>query len=204
MSGTKKRPPAATPEADPSFVKRQASLMTHASVNAAGIIEEFSAAAFGRPGIDAIAESLIGKIDNVRDGSLKGCEAMLMAQALALQSMFMSLSRRAAAQDYLKQYETYLRLALKAQSQCRATMEALATIKNPPVVFARQANITNGPQQVNNGTTFPASTRAEEPQFAPNELLEHGHEQLLDARTPYGASSNDPTVATLVAVDRST
>jgi len=31
------------------------------------------------------------------------------------------------------------------------TLETLATIKNPPVVFARQANVNNGGQQVNNG-----------------------------------------------------
>jgi hypothetical protein len=42
-----------------------------------------------------------------------------------------------------------MRMALKAQSQCRQTLETLATIKNPPVVFARQANIAQGPQQVN-------------------------------------------------------
>ena len=28
-------------------------------------------------------------------------------------------------------------------SQCRVTLEILATIKNPPVVIARQANINN-------------------------------------------------------------
>lgn len=27
-----------------------------------------------------------------------------------------------------------------------------AAIKNPPVVFAKQMNVANGPQQVNNGT----------------------------------------------------
>jgi hypothetical protein len=32
----------------------------------------------------------------------------------------------------------------------RMTLESLATIKNPPVVYARQANIAHGPQQVNN------------------------------------------------------
>jgi hypothetical protein len=37
-------------------------------------------------------------------------------------------------------------LALKAQSQCRATLETLAAIKNPqPVAFVRQANIAHGP-----------------------------------------------------------
>lgn len=40
------------------------------------------------------------------------------------------------------------RMALKAQNQCRMTLETLATIENPPVVFARQANVTTGPQQI--------------------------------------------------------
>lgn len=40
---------------------------------------------------------------------------------------------------------------LKAQSQCRATLETLAAIKVGPAIFARQANIAHGPQQVNNG-----------------------------------------------------
>lgn len=44
----------------------------------------------------------------------------------------------------------------KCSTQCRATLETLAEIKNPrPVVFVRQANIANGPQQVNNGSTRP-------------------------------------------------
>ena len=44
-----------------------------------------------------------------------------------------------------------MRLALKAQSQCRATIEALTNIKNPrPVAYVRQANIGQA-VQVNNG-----------------------------------------------------
>jgi hypothetical protein len=34
-----------------------------------------------------------------------------------------------------------MRLALRAQGQCRATLETLAVMKSPPTVFARQANI---------------------------------------------------------------
>jgi len=49
---------------------------------------------------------------------------------------------------------------LKAQSQCRATLEALAAIKNPPIVYARQANIAAGPQQVNNGVPGPVRADA--------------------------------------------
>ena len=43
-------------------------------------------------------------------------------------------------------------LALKAQSQSRATVEALAAVKSPPVVLANQMNVANGSQQDNNGT----------------------------------------------------
>ena len=42
-------------------------------------------------------------------------------------------------------------MALRAQNQCRMTLETIATIKNPSVVFAKQANIAAGHQQVNNG-----------------------------------------------------
>jgi len=69
----------------------------------------------------------------------------------------------------LEAADKYLRLALKAQGQCRATLETLAAIKNPPVVFARQANIAHGPQQVNNG---PPPARTENATIAPNKVLE--------------------------------
>jgi hypothetical protein len=45
-----------------------------------------------------------------------------------------------------------MRIALRAQSQCRATLETLGTIKNPPTVFVKQTNVTSGPQQINNNT----------------------------------------------------
>jgi len=45
-----------------------------------------------------------------------------------------------------------LKLALRAQNQCRATIETLSVVKNPPTAtFVRQANIAAGHQQVNNG-----------------------------------------------------
>lgn len=202
MSTKTKTAPHKAPKVEDGVAKSQAILMTHAGVNAAAIIEKFSASALGEPGIEFIAAAVGGNIDKVQAGSMSGCEAMLMGQAVALQSLFMSLSRRAAAQDYLKQYETYLRLALKAQSQCRATLETLATIKNPPVVFARQANIANGPQQVNNGIAPPTVPRAEETQSAPNKLLEASHQQPMDTRTTSAPSEGDPAVAALVEIDR--
>jgi hypothetical protein len=70
---------------------------------------------------------------------------------------------------------------LKAQSQCRATPETLATIKNPPVLFAKQANIATGPQQVNNG--IPSPSRAREFEKGQSKLLEGQDGERLDTRT---------------------
>ncbi len=67
-----------------------------------------------------------------------------------LDSIFNSLVQRAINSEYLDHLDRYLKLALRAQSQCRATWETLAAIKNPPIVYAKQANIAQGHQQVNN------------------------------------------------------
>jgi hypothetical protein len=52
---------------------------------------------------------------------------------------------------YLEAAGKYMKLALKAQSQCRTTVEAIGELKNPqPVAFIRQANIGKA-VQMNNG-----------------------------------------------------
>jgi hypothetical protein len=83
-------------------------------------------------------ESLTGGVAN--GGDLSQAEAMLMNQAAALQSVFVRLAERAMEQPQMPHLEAFMRLALRAQSQCRATLETLATIKNPPIVFAQQVN----------------------------------------------------------------
>lgn len=93
--------------------------------------------------------------DAVNAGDLKSAEAMLIAQAFSLQALSVRLIERATAQDWLPQFETMMRLGLKAQAQSRLAIEALATLKHGPAVVARnaQVNVANGPQQVNNGNT---------------------------------------------------
>jgi hypothetical protein len=44
-----------------------------------------------------------------------------------------------------------MKLALRAQSQYRTTVETLGQLKKPPVVY--QANFTTGTQQINFGQT---------------------------------------------------
>lgn len=91
-----------------------------------------------------------------------------------------------------------MRLALKAQAQCRATPETLANIKNPPVVYARQANIANGTQHVNNGVSAP---RASNQAISPNELLETERGKRLDPGTAGAAIGGDPALEAVGAID---
>lgn len=113
----------------------------------------------------------------LKAGNMDRAEEMLLAQAHTLDELFNSLARKAHRCDYLSQFETNLKLALKAQNQCRMTLETLSNIKNPPVVYAKQANIAHGPQQINNG--LPA-THAAENQNLQNQLLTVNHGETLD------------------------
>ena len=79
-------------------------------------------------------------------GNMSRLEVMLTSQALTLDAMFNSMAQRAQKQESLKSIEVLMRLALKAQTQARSTVEALAEIKNPRTVsFVKQSNVTTGP-----------------------------------------------------------
>ena len=149
-------------------------------------------------------------IGEVQTGDLRTGEALLTGQAVALNAIFSEMARRAALNmgEHLGATETYMRLALKAQGQCRATIETLAAMKNPPVVFARQANINNGgQQQVNNGaqasggaSPAPASNSAAEP----NKLLEASHGERLDFGAQAASGRTHQDLEPLEVLDRST
>ncbi len=170
-----------------------AKMAVRPSVNAAAVIQEYGKI-FGDHKLEDLIDGLVDSIDKVNAGDMHRCEGILLAQAQALQSIFTSLSRRAITQEYMKNMEIFLRLALKAQSQCRQTLETLSNIKNPPVIYAKQANISNGPQQVNNGVPAQAP-HAEEIKNQPNELLEVIDGERLDTRTAKEAIGSDTAMA---------
>jgi hypothetical protein len=64
---------------------------------------------------------------------MSGPEATLATQAVALNAIFTEMARRSGLNmgEYVSASESYMKLALKAQAQCRATIETLAAIKNP-------------------------------------------------------------------------
>lgn len=146
----------------------------------------FSRGTFGELGLTEVVAVMREKTEKVQSGDLSDLEATLTAQAATLDAMFNELARRAALNmgEHLNAAEIYLRHAFKAQSQCRSTLEALAEIKNPrPVAFVKQANISHGPQQVNNGVLAGEShTHGNNPNQS-NELSGGNHELLPDTRT---------------------
>ena len=104
-------------------------------------------------------------VTKIQNGNMKSLEGMLAAQAVTLDNMFCALGRRGNANlaQYPNAAEKFIKLALKAQSQCRSTIEALAIIKNPqPYIQNNRAQY----QQVNNAV--PPHTR-EKPNMT-NEL----------------------------------
>lgn len=157
---------------------------------------------FGETDLNSLIIELAKQNEKVGGGDLRRAENILMTQAHTLDAIFNELARRAAANmgEYINATDRYLRLALKAQSQCRATLETLATIKNPPVIYAKQANIANGPQQVNNGTS-PAHVGGET-SIEPNKLLEHEHGQRLDTGTQGAAIGAGKELETVGAINR--
>ncbi len=134
----------------------------------------------------------------VKGGSLARAEAMLMTQATALQSLFSRLAERGMGCDEVVPFEANMRMAPRAQSQCRATLETLAAIKNPPVLFAKQANVTTGPQQINNGMAAPSRPRENE--IKPNKLLEANNGERMDPGTQGATGRANPEVEAVAAV----
>ena len=123
---------------------------------------KFSEFAFGSVGLTACLAQLNGAVDRVHRGDLRDGEALLTAQSVTLNALFVHLANLAARAEYVDNFDRYLRLGLKAQAQCRATIETLSEMKNPPTLFAQQANVAHGPQQVNN-TVSTTGRRAKRP-----------------------------------------
>ncbi len=149
--------------------------------------------------VPTLLEVLRNQGDAVIRGDLARTEAMLVSQATALQTLFARLTEKALSADYLGHFEAFMKLALRAQSQCRATLETLAAVKNPPVVYAQQANVTTGPQQINNGIAQPAQPRGI--RKAQNQLSGEGIELPPYTGAPTTASRANQEVEALGKID---
>lgn len=81
--------------------------------------------------------------------------------------------------------KAFMKLALRAQSQCRATLEALASINKPPSIHAMQANVATN-QQIN---------------YAQDQLLGDDDELRQNTRAPGAEKAVNPEMEALGKVD---
>lgn len=175
------------------------------SLNAAQTIRAFSPQLEKHLDLMALSDVLAGEGVIAKRGDLGKGEGMLMIQAHTLDAMFRSLACRGAANmgEHLGATETYLRLAMKAQSQCRATLETLAEIKNPLAgAYVRQANVAQGHQQVNNAPPLAEGSQARENETTLNKLLEATHGERMDTGTAQKTIPAYPPVAAMDAINR--
>ena len=183
--------------------------LTRPEVTAAAVLQPLAGEAHN---INALIAELTIQVAEVKAGDMSRPEAMLVSQSHTLDGLFSNLTRKAIAKidgGYLDAGERFLRLAFKAQSQCRTTIETLAEFKNPrPVAFVRQANISNGPQQVNNGggPNFETNTRTpvrpgefENPQ---SKLLEAQRHEWMDTGAAAATSATNPALEAVGTVNR--
>lgn len=219
---TKTKAPQATPDAKRAAAERaeeqarkaakakqdadhfNARVLTDGSCNAA-VVQQYLSNVNGGGDLATLAHTGTEQAKAIGGGDISQLEAMLLSQATALQAMFTSLALRARQQDRFDGIQTLTTLALKAAAGSRQAITALAELRMPKtVMFAKQANVTSGPQQVvNNGVAAPASpARAEEIQNRPSELLEAQGGNYLDTRTASTAGGADPHLATVGAVNR--
>ena len=183
-----------------------AKTLTRPEIGAAAIMEKWSPNTYD---VNVLANELAVQVKAVNHGDLQRTEGMLLAQAHALDAIFVNLMRRAIGQTTMVHWEAYMRMGMKAQGQCRATLQVLADIKNPrPVAFVKQANINNGgQQQVNNGVAvdaMPSPTPARENETEQIKLLEGvpNGSTYMDAGTTPATSRSNKALEPVEAVNR--
>lgn len=105
----------------------------------------FSQSSFGELPFEGLFTAISDCTDRAAKGDLADQRAMLASQSMTLNAMFCALARRAAenADEYPRATELYMRLALKAQAQSRATVEALDRLVNGREQIVRHVHVDN-------------------------------------------------------------
>lgn len=140
------------PDDDPGDVLAQAVLgqnLRHGHVSSAyaGAMVKGSGETLGLMECSKVVQK---RASEASKGDLTFASAMLASQAVTLDNMFTEFARRAAANmgEYPQATERYARLAMKAQSNARASLEALAKLHQPREQTVRHVHVNEGGQAV--------------------------------------------------------
>ena len=115
------------------------------AANAMSTARVFAKGSFGELSVTGLYEALGEHIAAAKGGDLASQRAVLAGQSFALNSIFTEFARRAALNmgEYINAAERYMRLALKAQAQSRATIEALDRLANGREQTVRHVHVDN-------------------------------------------------------------
>jgi hypothetical protein len=96
------------------------------------------------------ADQLRAIAERVATGDLRHVSDSYLSQAVLLDSMVTELMRRAwlNVREYPAAFDRYMTMALKAQAQSRATLEALAKLHQPREQVVRHVHVYEGGQAV--------------------------------------------------------
>jgi hypothetical protein len=103
-----------------------------------------------KPDLVEYATAIMDRAEKAATGDLKASSVLLMAQALSLDGIFAEYARIALVNvgSHMDASERYMRLALKAQANSRATLEALARLHQPREQTVRHVHVNEGGQAV--------------------------------------------------------
>jgi len=74
-------------------------------------------------------------------GDFSQIEEQLIAQTVALESMFQIYFEKMLSTEFLGAQEIFSRIAFRAQAQCQKTLQALIEMRNPKkLIFVKQQN----------------------------------------------------------------
>jgi hypothetical protein len=104
----------------------------------------------GNPNVGDYAQAIQKQAAGAITGELGTLTQVLMAQALSLDTMFTEFARRATINmgEYPQASERFARLAFKAQSSSRATIDALARMHQPREQIVKHVHVNEGGQAV--------------------------------------------------------
>ena len=152
----KTKPGAAKTQPDPSALqidlppgKSEGRVLAEVCIDpassAASLAQRFHRGSFGDLAITDIYGVIRDQIVSSQAGDQSAQRAMLVGQSIALNAIFAEMARRAALNmgEYIGASETYMRLALKAQAQSRATVEALDRLANGHEQTVRHVHVDN-------------------------------------------------------------
>jgi hypothetical protein len=159
MSKKKPKPAESTPvvvqaEKDETQAQTMARVMVgpylRHGILANGIADKMVGKLPGEPRFDDYGHMIKQKAELLAKGDLTSVSEMLAAQAHSLDAIFTEMGRRAALNmgDYVQTSERYMRLALKAQANSRATLEALVRLHQPHEQTVKHVHVNDGGQAV--------------------------------------------------------